>query len=174
MTPKPLFFVRALILLAVVALPLARAAANKGKAVDDEKKAESVLSNLQPGQIATTANGYSMKAKLNGKEWIASSMISPEAAGRIMGSKGDEYISFPYSKSYLVVGKTLSFGENRQVDLFLNDDVGFWGGRSGELKITKVDADTAEGTFFFTATATGTTKKIEVTDGTFRILLRKK
>ncbi len=44
-----------------------------------------------------------------------------------------------------------------------------WGGRTGEMEITKVKDDWAEGTFYFTATASGTNKKIEVTEGFFRI-----
>jgi hypothetical protein len=42
------------------------------------------------------------------------------------------------------------------------------------MTITKVDQNSAEGTFSFTATARETTKKVEVTEGTFRVLFGKK
>jgi hypothetical protein len=85
----------------------------------------------------------------------------------------DEYIGLPYDRRYLVVGKTIKFGDHQAVDLVTSDDVGIWGGTKGEMQITKVDETSAEGTFFFTASASSTTKTVEVTEGSFRILLSK-
>lgn len=64
-------------------------------------------------------------------------------------------------------------GENKAVDLFLNDDVGILGGHKGEMGIIKVGEKSAEGTFFFTATSHETNKAIEVTDGFFESYLNK-
>lgn len=128
---------------------------------------------IRPGTIATSATGFSMKAKLNGKAWSATSMIRPEAAGRILGYKGEDYLGLPFHRSHLAVGKVIKFGHDQAVDLSVGDDDLLWAGRTGEMKYTKIDATSAEGVFFFTATARGTTKTIEVTEGTFRILLGK-
>jgi hypothetical protein len=161
-------------LLAVAAALPSWGASDKGKAMSDAKQAQAALQAITPGGIATSATGYAMKAKLNGKEWIATSMMPQDVTDRIIGNKDGESISLPYDRRNLVAGKTIKFGENRAVDLFTNDDVAIWGGRSGEMTITKVDKTSAEGTFFFTATARDTKKKIEVTEGSFRILLGKK
>ena len=67
------------------------------------------------------------------------------------------------------VGKKIQFGENHVALLFTNDNDGFWDGRKGEMEITKVENEWAEGKFFFTATTSSADKTIEVTDGFFRI-----
>jgi hypothetical protein len=146
---------------------------DQAKAVEQAKQVQSGLKELMPGTIATSPGGYAMKARLNGKDWVAVSMMPQEASGRIVGYRNGEYIGLPYDRRYLVVGKTIKFGDNQAVDLATNDDVGIWGGRKGEMQITKVDDTSAEGTFFFTASSSRTTKTVEVTDGSFRILLGK-
>jgi hypothetical protein len=159
--------------LAVAALLPLCGNGDQGQALEEARPAQSALQAIMPGTIATSASGYSMKAKLNGKDWVATSMMPQDVSNRIIGYKDGEYIGLPYDRRYLVVGKTIKFGENQAVDLATNDDVGFWGGRAGEMQITKVDKSSAEGTFFFTATSRETTKKVEVTEGSFRILLGK-
>lgn len=142
---------------------------NQGKAVEQAKEVQAAIKENKPGSIATTADGYTMKAKLDGKEWTATSVMPPETAGRTIGYNNGEYIGLPYDKRDLVVGKKITFGEGNAVDLATNDDVGMWGGRKGELEITKVDDNWAEGKFFFTASSSRTNKTVEVTDGFFRI-----
>jgi len=131
--------------------------------------AKDIQSTIKPGTVATTADGYMMKAKLNGKNWTATSLMPPDAAGRIIGYNSGEYIGLPYDSRYLVAGKKIVFGENNAVDLATNDDTGIWGGRKGEMEITKVDDSWAEGKFFFTATTSSSNKTVEVTEGFFRI-----
>jgi hypothetical protein len=145
----------------------------QGVAVEQARQVQSAIKDIMPGTIATSAGGYAMKAKLNGKDWVAASMMPQEAAGRIIGYKKGEYIGLPYDKRYLVEGKRIKFGENQAVDLATNDDVGIRGGRTSEMQITNVDETLAEGTFFFTAGASSSTKTVEVTEGSFRILLGK-
>ncbi len=101
-------------------------------------------------------------------------MAPQDAVGRIVGYGNGEYIGLPYDRRYLVVGKTVKFGDDEAVDLSTNDAIGMWGGRQGEMRITKVDETSAEGSFHFTATASGTTSTVQVTDGSFRILLGRK
>jgi hypothetical protein len=146
---------------------------NQSKAVEDAKQVQAVIKETIPGTVETTTDGYTMKAKLNGKEWIATSMMPPETASRIVGYNNGESIGLPYNRRYLVAGKKITFGESNAVDLFTNGDIGMWGGRKGEMEITKVDENSAEGIFFFTASTSSTTKTVEVTDGFFRIPVAK-
>ena len=139
---------------------------DQSKALETAKDIQTVI---KPGTIATTTSGYLMRAKLDGKEWTATSLMPPDAAGRIIGYNNGEYIGLPYDRRYLVVGKKITFGENQAVDLATNDDTGMWGGRKGEMEITKVDHNWAEGKFYFTATTSSSNKTVEVTDGFFRI-----
>lgn len=119
--------------------------------------------------MSTTANGWTMTAKINGKNWKASSIMPPETAGRIIGYYGEEYIGLPYDKNEMIVGKKEIFGQDNAVDLSTTDEVGMWGGRKGEMEITKVENGWAEGTFHFIADAHDTNKTIEVKDGFFKI-----
>ncbi|HYM94132.1 MAG TPA: hypothetical protein VET23_08340 [Chitinophagaceae bacterium] len=146
---------------------------NQNKALNDAKQVQSEIKKIQPGGIPTTEAGWTMKAKINGKEWVANSIISPDAAGRIVGDNNGESISLPYDRRDIVAGNKTKFGENNAVDLFTNDDVGIWGGRKGEMEITKVDNNWAEGKFFFTGSSSRSDKTVEVTDGFFRIALTK-
>ena len=134
----------------------------------------SALKEMKPGGIATSDDGWIMKAKLNGKPWSANSMISPEVAGRIFGENNGESISLPYDRRGLVVGKKTTFSQNNAVDLMTNDEVALWGGYAGEMEITKVDGEWAEGKFFVTGSSDSPAKQMEVTDGFFRISLIKK
>jgi hypothetical protein len=143
------------------------------KVVSDAKEVQAAITEMRPGTIPTSDGGWSMKAKINGKEWVATSIMSPEAAGRIIGYYNDEYISLPYDRREMVVGYKNTFSENNAVDIFTSDEVGLWGGRKGEMEITKVDENWAEGKFFVTGTSSGTDKTVEITEGTFRISMKK-
>ena len=126
-----------------------------------------------PGTVPTSTDGYYMKATINGKEWVASEMMPPERPSRIIGYNNKESISLPYDRRDMVVGNKTNF-KNSAVDIFLNDDVGIWGGHVGEMEITKVDGKSAEGKFYLTADGLQTDKKLQVTNGSFRILFSDK
>ena len=130
---------------------------------------QSAIKEMMPGSIATSEDGYYMKAKINGKQWTADGMMSPKVAGRIIGYFNGESISLPYDLRNMAEGNKITFSENNATDLFTNDDVGIWGGRKGEMLVTKADDKFAEGTFHFTASASSTNNTLEVTDGFFRI-----
>jgi hypothetical protein len=132
---------------------------------------KSTIEETMPGTLPTKEGGWTMKAKMNGKEWVASAMMPPDAPGRIIGYYNKESISFPFVRRDMVAGNKIRFSDHYAVDLFTNDETGIWGGRTGEMVITKVNGNWAEGLFHFTATARNTTKTIEVTDGFFRISL---
>jgi hypothetical protein len=142
----------------------------------EQKTADQVQTAIKentPGSIPTAPDGYTMKAKLDGKKWDAVSMMPAEAAGRIIGYSYGEYMGLPYSNSDMVVGRKTMFGPDNAVDLSTNDNAGMWAGQKGEMEITKVDDNWIEGKFFFTATSSGSGKTIEVTDGFFRIPVEK-
>ena len=144
---------------------------DKSKKVSDAKEVQSDLKKMQPGGIRTTEGGWTMKAKIGGKDWSATSIISPEAAGRIVGDNNGVSISLPYDIREMIVGYKNTFSHNNAVDLMTNDDVRLWGGYAGEMEITKVEGGWAEGKFFLTGSSDA--KTIEVTDGFFRISILK-
>ena len=143
------------------------------KAVEDAKQVQAAIKELAPGTIPTKEGGWTLTAKMNGKEWVANAVMPPDAAGRIIGYYDNESIGLPYDRRYFEVGRKIKFGEDNAVDLMTNDDVGIWGGRTGEMEITKVDEKWAEGKFFFTGSTSRSDKTVEVTDGFFRISLEK-
>ena len=146
---------------------------NQDSAAKQAQSIQTAVKENTPGSVPVSDGGYTMRAKINGKEWVATSMMPPEAAGRIIGYYNGEYIGLPYDKQSIAEGKKEIFSEDNAVDLALNDDIGIWGGRKGEMQITKVTDTYAEGNFFFTASSTRSDKTIEVTDGWFRIMLAK-
>jgi hypothetical protein len=136
------------------------------------EKIAQIKNAIKPGTVGTTTSGYTMNAKINGSNWVASSVMPPAVAGRIVGYYDKDYIGLPYSKTDMAVGKKISIGEDNAVDLSLNDGC-LYINTKGEIEITKVDEQWAEGKFFFTATCNNKNKAVEVRDGFFRILLLK-
>jgi hypothetical protein len=68
-------------------------------------------------------------------------------------------------------GKKSEFKEGHSGAYFPNHDEGMWVATNGETEITKVADNWVEGKFFFTATNSGSSKIVEVTDGFFPIPL---
>lgn len=143
------------------------------KAISDAKQVTSELKKLQPGEIPTTESGWTMTAKINGKEWKAISIFPPDQAGRIVGDDGSERsIGLPYNRRNMVVGEKEIFSHDNAVDLMLPADEGsILGGYKGEMEITKANDNWAEGKFYFTGSSERSNKVVEVTDGFFRISL---
>lgn len=104
----------------------------QNKAVEQAKQIQSAVKS---GKIATTANDYTMNARINRRDWVASSMMPPDAASRIVGYYENEYIGLPYSKTDMVAGKKIMLGEDNAVDLSLNDGC-HWAHPKRELEIT--------------------------------------
>ena len=162
-------------LILVMATMLYSCGGNQSKAEEMAKQIQQTVNENSPGSVPVSAGGFYMKAKMDGKEWVAASMdIMDEEASKIIGNYNGEYISLPYHRNDIEVGNKTNF-DHSAVDLKLNDEVGLWGGHKGQMVITKVDDTSAEGTFYFTASSDdGTKKTLEVTDGSFRILFSKK
>jgi hypothetical protein len=144
-------------------------------AQNDAAKQVSQIQNAvkenSPGSIPTATDGITLTAKIDGKDWKASSMMSPDKAGVILGENNGESISLPYyDRHNFLANYNKELGENHELaEMRLNDKVVLWTAAKGELRITKVDEKWAEGKFSFTAKGFQTDKTIEVTDGFFRI-----
>lgn len=161
-------------LVAAMGLALLGLSCNNTAKSDAEKTMQNIQSVVKSGMNATTKDGYMMKAKINGKEWIADAMHPPYSAGKIAGksSSGNPGIALNFysrGKNYQV-GYTEKISKSNAADLFLDDNVVFYGGYNGEIRITKMDGQWVEGTFYFTASSDNPpASPIEVTDGFFRI-----
>lgn len=144
---------------------------------DAVKQAEAIqkpVNGNTPGTIATSASGYNMTAKIDGKDWSASHMMPVTGSGSyiyVMGEDGGNNMNFQLSKNGLAAGKKIEFSENHAANLNLEDVSAFFGGYSGYAEITKMDEQWMEGTFQFTASSSGTDRKVNVTDGRFRVAL---
>lgn len=146
---------------------------DKNKAASEAKQGMPSVKEKQPGTIITKEDGWSMKAKINGKDIIAMSMMSPDETEQIIGFySGDKYIGLPFNRQNMVMGKKMSFSD-QNADLTTNDDVKVWNGGKGEMEITKVFDKWVEGKFYFTGYSYDNKKTIEVTDGFFRISMKK-
>ena len=145
---------------------------NKNKTIEEATNVQSAIKEIS-NNVETIGNGYLMKAKINGKNWQSTSMAPAQASGRIVGYLDGQYIGLPYNNEYLVVGKKIKISEDEAADVFLKDGCSY-PISNGEMKITKVGNDFAEGTFYFTTVCTTTKKTLNVTDGFFRIQISKK
>lgn len=149
----------------------------EGSANTDAKqvseKIKQTTKENSPGTIATGESSYFMKAKIDGKQWVASHMMPDEDINssyiRIHGENGGDYMNFQLWKRGIEPGKKFPFSDDHAANLSLEDDAGFWGGTSGEVEITKLDGKWMEGKFAFKATSSSSTKMIEVSEGFFRV-----
>ena len=141
---------------------------------------EKTMRENSPGAVATSESGSYLNAKVDGTEWAAASMVPNNDASSntmyVRGEKGEDMIEFQLWKPALVAGKKKPFGDGNSAGIYMESNKGLISGKTGEVEITKLDAEWVEGIFHFTATgvvydAAGNTtpKTVEVTDGRFRI-----
>jgi len=144
-----------------------------------QQEAEKVAGGIQnmvkensPGSIATSATGYYMKAKIDGKDWAAVSMMPIEGIDRVIGYTRDGgYIGLGVSPK-VHTDQKLTIGEARGADLYIvNGGDALLDKTNGVINITKQDGQWLEGTFSFTAASSQSPKVITVTDGEFRLPL---
>lgn len=140
-----------------------------------EKQASDITSMVKansPGYTPTSSDYY-IKAKINGKEWVADEFLVNDGGGIVGQTKGGEHITLPFELRYANDGRITNF-KNHAVDIYMHDDIKMWGGHQGEMIFTKVGDNYAEGKFYVTATANDTDKQLTITDGVFRIPLTRK
>ena len=144
----------------------------QNKTQSDAKQLAAGIQKMDPDGIPTTAGGWTMTAKINGREWTANSIMPLEATGRIIGDNSGESFGFPYDRRDMEVGHKEIFGQHNNVQISTIEDgeIEYWDGFKGEMEITKVKGDWVEGKFFVTgARITDASRKVEITDGFFRI-----
>ncbi len=142
---------------------------------DAEKQVTNITSMVKansPGYTSTNPEYY-FKAKINGKDWVADEFMVNDGGGIVGQTKDGEHFTLPFELRYANEGRITDF-QNHAVDIYLNDDIGMWGGHQGKMMFTKVEDNYAEGKFYLTGTATGSDKQLAVTDGVFRIPLTRK
>ena len=142
----------------------------QNNARNQAEKIKTAIVESSPGTIPTAEGGWAMTAKVNGKAWTATSLMPPEAAGRIIGYYNKEYIGLPYNKQNMRIGK-IALGEAEAADIFFIG-VGLSTTKNGEIEIIHADEQKAEGKFYFTCVENSTGKLIEVTDGYFKIFMK--
>jgi hypothetical protein len=147
----------------------------QNEAVRQAKAAQEAIKAHTPGGIPTSDNGNYIKAKFDGKQWSAAYVVpdfSPTSSyQQIIGENGDNGLGFQLWKRGVEIGKKIPFDEDHAANLTVSDFSGYLSGKSGEVVVTKLDDQWIEGTFFFTGTSSNSDKKVEVTDGHFRISL---
>lgn len=145
-------------------------------AVKDQQAANAELAEMKAkGQVPTADGGWTMTATINGKPWKASSMFPPQLSGRIIGYYQESSIGLPFNRGRLNTGNKETLKQDDAADLRFDlsgDEDDLWGGYVGEIEITKVTGIWAEGKFYFTASQRSSGKKVEVTNGFFRIQVR--
>jgi len=163
----------------LLALTCALSACN-GQQNDAKKVKKDIGTTLKehtPGTIATSAAGYYMKAKIDGKDWEATSMMPIKGIDRAIGySDNGDYISIPGIVMPRQEGYKITLGESYGVDINMKDksfvdkdgNVILLDKQVGKVEVTKRDGDWLEGKFYFTAYSSKSDKKIQVTEGSFR------
>lgn len=146
----------------------------QNEAIQTAKNIQTAVKENTPGSIPTTTGGWMMTAKIDGRDWKASGIMPPDKAGVLFGQNNGESISLPYyDRRNFLASKKTKLGDYSRAEVILNDDIALYTATKGEMVLTKVDDNWAEGKFSFTAKGLKTDKTIEVTDGVFRIALNK-
>lgn len=162
---------RTLIALIIVFTTINSCSGQSGAVKDQQAAFKELEAMKAKGLVPTSEGGASMTCQIDGKPWKASSVYPINFSERINGNFKETYISFPVPD--LRAGGKHKFSDHFVVDFNPENDLDFWGGRICEIEITKVADGWVEGKFFFTATVLETNKKMEITDGYFRVPLKK-
>ena len=142
-------------------------ACNQSKSEAQKKSGK--ISSAVNEQTKGISEGVYMKATINGKAWTASKMMPDLSTNsnykQILGETDKYTISFSVYKP--TTGSKRNLDENYVIDFSDEDDI--YGGKKGEVIITKADDKWIEGSFYFTANNSRSNKVYEVTNGSFRV-----
>lgn len=165
-------------LITIVFASLALAACNgQSSAIEDQKKVYKALDEfVARGMVPTTEGGYTMTATIDGKPWKAQAMYPVSMSGTIHAVYAESTIELPYGTQYKYKpGEKIDFNNNDHGPIFAPPGpFDLYTVHTGQMEITKVTGDWLEGTFYFTAVLhDNPNKKIEVTNGFFRVSTKK-
>src|SRR6266498_4364137 len=100
----------------VVSIILLSCNSAQNDAVKQAEQIQKVVKENSPGSIPTATDGITLTAKINGKDWKATSMMSPDRAGVILGENNGESISLPYyDKHNFLANDKKELGENHEL-----------------------------------------------------------
>jgi hypothetical protein len=144
------------------------------------KEAKELQKNIEtistPPTVATHITGYYLKAKINGKQWVAKKMV-PDTDGsgivEVIGFNGPD----PSKNAiHFQVGMKDAAGKKRQLDdtriiryFDASESEGLYIAQTGEINTTRVTDEWMEGTFYGTAIDAASNKTVTITDGYFRV-----
>lgn len=158
-----------------LAIIITISACNGQTGYKEAKKVQKAIEDApRPGTMPAKNGSWTMTALVNGKQWTATSVMPPAAAGRLVGYEGGKsYIGLPaFEKRYVKVGAWYLLGDGHySVDIWYNNDASQYRNYAGKVEVTKIDDDWVEGTFYFTATRDEPVGNIKVTNGFFRVQL---
>jgi hypothetical protein len=149
----------------------------QSSAINDQKKVYQALDEMiARGMVATSEGGYTMTATVDGKPWKAQAMYPVSMNGSIHACYAESTIDLPYWNQYKYkAGQEVNFSNDGHGPMFAPPGpFDLYTVHTGQMKITKVWGDWLEGTFYFTAVLhDNPSKKIEVTNGFFRVSTKK-
>jgi hypothetical protein len=167
-----LFFVQT-----VAGMVLLSTAACQSKTVKDAKELQQHIETMStPPTVATSLTGYYLKAKINGKQWVAKKMV-PDNDGssivEVIGFNGSDpsrdAIKFQVGLKD-ATGKKRTLSDTRIISYFdPRESEGMYMAVTGEIVTTHATDDWMEGTFHGIATDIVSGKKVEITDGYYRL-----
>jgi hypothetical protein len=169
--------IKQLMLQMMVATLLVPAAACQSKTYKDAKELQKNIETMStPPTVVTSLTGYYLKAKINGKQWVAKKMV-PDNDGsgivEVIGFNGSDpsrdAIKFQVGLKD-ATGKKRTLSDTRIISYFdPRESEGMYIAVTGEIVTTNATDEWMEGTFHGTATDIASGKKVEITDGYYRL-----
>ena len=137
---------------------------------DAEKYQNAVNSVVDSYKKPTSKDGLYLSANVNGKEWIASKMLldMDDSHPVVQAYNQDNEVMLFYLNRRMSKGKAQDMQSSGQYN-DKEDALSMLTSTEGEKTITNMDDKWIEGTFHFTASNDQKTKKVEITNGFFRI-----
>jgi hypothetical protein len=138
--------------------------------LDEATSQNSTADGSTPGAATKSMpEGCYLRAVIDGQKWEATAMTPDRTHASIIpvnGKKGDSFITFTIGGMRENIGKPRDLSDANTITYFDGNEK-FWGGKSGQVTVQKMDDQFIEGTFNFTAEKDGA--NVTCTNGEFRI-----
>lgn len=132
-------------------------------------------SSVVASQSTGNARGSYLRATIDGKPWVASEVVPDKYWSEILQIQGRQgttslWVQLKQPTAANVAeplkGTDLNYYQDETFNMFMVT--------SGEIRVTKLDAEWVEGTFTFSGTDKRAKKSVTVTNGAFRVPRPKK